>query len=253
MRLDANLLQELQLEVTQAAVYLYNRTLNYVNQWKTPYKVFFTYASQTSRIVTLKKPRLAYLKAYGCKAFAITNNTHCGKSRLQRLDPKAQIGYLVSYQASTIYRIQIPSLAKVISTRDVIFNEDTIFNRKVKDLIDSLMHSTLLEIAAYVQTIKLPPLILDTRTESFHKDDTINITEEIDELEDPPGYYIGRKIQEHYPTPPVTPPPAALLAQLMSGEAAGAPKIQSSRTVPKPPTARLNLDEHPIGELFKEA
>ena len=152
------------------------------------------------------------MKAYGCKAFAITNDTHRGKSRLQRLDPKAWIGYLVGYQASTIYRIWIPSLAKVISTRDVIFDENTIFDGKIEDLMDSLMHSTLSEIAAYVRTIELPPPVPNTGTESFHEDDTVNITDETDELEDPPGYYMGRKIQEHYPTPPATLPPVALLA-----------------------------------------
>ncbi|KAI1666941.1 hypothetical protein L13192_09185 [Pyrenophora tritici-repentis] len=72
------------------------------------------------------------------------------------------------------------------------------------------MHSTLLEIAAYVRTIELPLLILDTRTESFYKDDeSINTTEE---EEDPPRYYNGRKIQDYYLTPLSTPPLAVLLA-----------------------------------------
>ena len=74
----------------------------------------------------------------------------------------------------------------------MIFNKNTIFNSKVKDLIDSLMHSTLLEITVYVRTIKLLPLILDTRIESFYKDDTINTIKEINEIEDLLGYYIGR-------------------------------------------------------------
>jgi hypothetical protein len=38
-------------------------------------------------------------------------------------------------------------MAKVISTRDVIFNKDKIFSRKTKDLIDNLIHSTLDKIA----------------------------------------------------------------------------------------------------------
>ncbi|KAF7446662.1 hypothetical protein A1F94_012169 [Pyrenophora tritici-repentis] len=96
--------------------------------------------------------------------------------------------------------------------------------------MDSLMHSTLSEIAAYVRTIELPPPIPDTGTESFHEDDeSINTTEE---EEDPPGYYNGRKIQDHYPTPPSTPPPAVLLAQFMSGNVRSTPEIQSSKTVP---------------------
>jgi hypothetical protein len=38
-------------------------------------------------------------------------------------------------------------MAKVISTRDVIFNKDKIFSSKTKDLIDNFMHSTLNKIA----------------------------------------------------------------------------------------------------------
>ena len=124
------------------------------------------------------------------------DDTHRGKLRLQRLDPKAWIGYLVGYQASNIYWIWIPSLAKVISTRDVIFNEDEIFSGKTKDLIDNLMHNTVSEIATYIKSIELPPPAQNSGTESFLEDDeTIdnnNSSEEINE--DPLGYYMGRKI-----------------------------------------------------------
>jgi hypothetical protein len=37
-------------------------------------------------------------------------------------------------------------MAKVITTRDVVFDEDLIFTRDEKDIIDNLMHSTLEEI-----------------------------------------------------------------------------------------------------------
>ena len=76
----------------------------------------------------------------------------------------------------------------------MIFDKNIIFNRKVKDLIDSFIYSTLLEIIVYIRTIKLPLLILDTRIKSFYKDDTINTIEEIYKLEDLLGYYIERKI-----------------------------------------------------------
>jgi hypothetical protein len=39
-------------------------------------------------------------------------------------------------------------MAKVISTRDVVFDEELVFNGKTKDLIDNLMHNTLKEIAS---------------------------------------------------------------------------------------------------------
>jgi hypothetical protein len=38
-------------------------------------------------------------------------------------------------------------MGKVISTQDVVFNEETVFNGKKEDIIDNLMHSTLNEIA----------------------------------------------------------------------------------------------------------
>ena len=86
----------------------------------------------------------------------MTDDTKRGKSKLQRLDPKAWIGYLVGYQSTNIWRIWILSLAKVISTRDVIFDEDSVFSGKAEDLMDNLMHSTLEEIAAWVQSVELP-------------------------------------------------------------------------------------------------
>jgi hypothetical protein len=49
-------------------------------------------------------------------------------------------------------------MAKVISTRDVIFNEDKIFSSKTEDLIDNLMHSMLNKIATWIRSVKLPEL-----------------------------------------------------------------------------------------------
>lgn len=233
MRLDANLSWELWPEVTRAAVYLYNRTPNYTNHWKTPYEIFFTRVAFSNGIVTsLRKPNLAHLKAYGCKAFAMTDDTHRGKSRLQRLDPKAWIGYLVGYRSSNIYRIWIPTLGKVISTRDVIFDEESIFDGSTKDLMDNLMHNTLKEIATHIRTIKLPTPTQQTQTESFYEDEATAESPEQHDEADPPGYHQGRKIRDNYPTPPPTPPPVALLARLMAGEQTTLTQQASATTVP---------------------
>ncbi|KAI8930550.1 hypothetical protein NX059_012545 [Plenodomus lindquistii] len=232
MRLDANLSWELWPEITRAAVYLYNRSPNYANNWKTPYEIFFTRVAFSNGIVTsIRKPNLAHLRAYGCKAFAMTDDTYRGKARLQRLDPKAWVGYLVGYRSSNIYRIWIPSLAKVISTRDVTFDEQTTFDGKVEDLMDNLMHSTLEEIATLVRTMELPSPAHEPETESFHEDDALEDASEQNPEADPPGYYNGRKIRDHYPSPPPTPPPAALLAQFMAGTHPEEQSV-SSRTIP---------------------
>jgi hypothetical protein len=47
MCLCANLSWQLWPEITRAAVYLYNRTPNYANHWKTPYEIFFTRVALT--------------------------------------------------------------------------------------------------------------------------------------------------------------------------------------------------------------
>lgn len=217
MRLDSNLTWQMWPEITRAAVYLYNRTPNYANQWRSPYEVFFTTIAFQNGVVTQpKKPSQVHLKAYGCKAFAMTDDTKRGKSKLQRLDPKAWIGYLVGYRSTNIWKIWIPSLAKTISTRDVIFDEDTVFSGKTEDLMENLMHNTLEEIAAWVRSVELPPSPQqDEVTESFYEDETITETPE-EEAEGAPEYRQGRKAGYEYPTPPLTPPPVTLLAQSMA-------------------------------------
>jgi hypothetical protein len=51
VRLDANLPWHLWLEITRAAVYLYNRTPNFTNGGKSPYERFFTRTEALNGIV----------------------------------------------------------------------------------------------------------------------------------------------------------------------------------------------------------
>ncbi|KAF7443207.1 hypothetical protein A1F99_127140 [Pyrenophora tritici-repentis] len=83
--------------------------------------------------------------------------------------------------------------------------------------MDNLMHNTLEEIATHVRTIELPTPAQQPETESFYEDSPPEESLAQDSEGDQPGYYQGRKIRDSYPTPPATPPPAALLARLMAG------------------------------------
>jgi hypothetical protein len=248
MRLDANLPWELWPEITRAAVYLYNRTPRYLNKWKSPYEVYFTHAAlQDGRVTTPRKPNLAHLKAYGCKAFALTDDTLRGKLRLQRLDPRAWIGYLVGYRSSNIYRVWIPTMGKVISTRDVVFDEETIFDGKKDDIMDNLMHNTLSEIAAWVRSAELPePTHEEPETEAFYEDDTVQDSER---TEDTQTDSQRRKSQNTYPTPPQTPPPVVLLAQLLTGDAQGEfqDSNPSSKTIPWKAAFMAGTQSGPVG------
>ena len=73
------------------------------------------------------------------------------RKRLFKLDPRAQIGYLVGYDSTNIYRIWVPHQGKIISIRDVIFDENTQFDGKRENLTDVLIR----EKDELVKNIKL--------------------------------------------------------------------------------------------------
>jgi hypothetical protein len=107
-------------------------------------------------VVDHRKPDQTHLRAYGCKAYAMTAAAQKKEQRLQRLNPKAWIGFLIGYSSSNIYRIWVPAQNKVISTRDVIFNEDEFFSGDIKDLKDDLLHTSTAEFAKLLESIALP-------------------------------------------------------------------------------------------------
>jgi hypothetical protein len=86
--------------------------------------------AKLSGLTETRKPQLAHLRAYGCRAYAMTPDAQLKQRRLRKLDPRAHIGYLVGYNSTNIFRVWIPQQGKVISTRDVIFDEETFFEKK---------------------------------------------------------------------------------------------------------------------------
>lgn len=140
MRAGAKLPHFLWSEITRSAVYLYNRTPNYTNNWKSPYETFHTrLAYRDGVVIDHRKPDQTHLRVFGCKAYAMTTTAMKKSNRRRKLDPRAWIGYLVGYRASSIYRVWIPRLNKVITTRDVIFNEEEVFNGDIQSMKDDLL------------------------------------------------------------------------------------------------------------------
>jgi len=129
MRLKANLPHDLWPEIVNCAVYLGERTPRHHNRWKSPFEKFYSYVYGTR-----KQPPLAHIKAYGCRAYAMTKDAQLKRNRRNKLAPRAEISYLVGYDSTNIYRIWIPHTGKVISTRDVIFDETKFFDGKRADL-----------------------------------------------------------------------------------------------------------------------
>jgi hypothetical protein len=157
MRIGAKLPSFLWVEIWRAAVYLYNRTPKYIYNWKTPYERFYTYfAFRDGVVVTERKPDQTHLRVYGCKAFAMTTDALKKKNRRQRLNPRGWIGYLVGYNSTNIYRVWNPLTNKVISTRDVIFNEKETFSGDVQHLKDDLKELNEEELIQHLTDAEVP-------------------------------------------------------------------------------------------------
>ena len=95
----------------------------------------------------MKKLSQEHFCAYTCKAFAMTTDALKKTNCLQKLNPKAWIDYLIGYSSTNIYQIWIPQLNKVISTCDIIFNEEERFTDDLEKLKDNVREVDLEELA----------------------------------------------------------------------------------------------------------
>ena len=69
------------------------------------------------------KPEIGHLRIFRCLVYS-----HFFKDKREKLEPIAKKGIFVGYsETSKAYRIYIPSLRKVVSRRDVRFEEDRAF------------------------------------------------------------------------------------------------------------------------------
>lgn len=100
-------------EILPTAGYILNRSPTRSLGFKTPLGFLNEYVKLPN-----PEPSIAHLQPIGCKAFSLIKN----RPKLNRLIPRAEIGYLVGYQSTNIFRIWIPSRNIVISTRDVTFD-----------------------------------------------------------------------------------------------------------------------------------
>ena len=80
------------------------------------------------------KPNIGHLRVYGCRAYPLKYNIPC----LNKLAPRAHVGYLVGYDSTNIFQVYIPSEKKVVRIRDVKFNEQLLYNNSQPDLANML-------------------------------------------------------------------------------------------------------------------
>jgi hypothetical protein len=113
MRTHANLPSNLWSELVKTAGFLLNRIPNRRNNWKTPLEA-------ATGII----PSLAYLHIIGCKAYTLIH----GIPRLKKMEPRAQIGYLVGYNSTNQWRIWDPRKNQVRVLRDVTFDDTKLYD-----------------------------------------------------------------------------------------------------------------------------
>ena len=111
-------------EFFEAATYILNRSPSRGLNWQTPYGVLGMFMCLTD-----PRPGVSHLVAYGCRAYALDKQ----HDKLDRTDPRAKIGFLVGYKSRTIFRVWIPEEKRVVSVRDVTFDESRFYDPAVDD------------------------------------------------------------------------------------------------------------------------
>lgn len=141
MHIDSELPGYMWPEVVMAAGYLLNRTPRQKHHWKTPLEVL-----GTSIGLKESKPKIQHIRVYGCRAYPLIQN----QPKLAKLDPRCSIGYLVGWDSTNVFRVWIPTLQKVIRTRDVTFDESIRYNPRYPE---PPLPEQVIEV---IETIQLP-------------------------------------------------------------------------------------------------
>jgi hypothetical protein len=166
MRSGANLPEKLWPEVVTAAAWLYNMSPSHANELRSPNEeldrwftqYFRWYEPERVRVLTADlRPDWSGIFAYGCRAYPLNRERAAGRHRRGfKVTPRGHIGYLVGYRASNIYRIWVPKLNQVITTRNVTFNEELFYNPG-----DESTAIPVEEAAAVVDFLHEPDEIID--------------------------------------------------------------------------------------------
>lgn len=119
---DSGLPKNLWPEAVAAAVYLINRMPTRMPDGR--YIIPWVEAMQHRDPSQDLRPNLSNLRLYGCRAYVMRR----GIAKTDKMAPRAEIGYLVGYVASNIWKIWLPQLNQVREFRDVVFDENVRFN-----------------------------------------------------------------------------------------------------------------------------
>lgn len=159
--LIARLLTDLQPEFQCTAAYLYNRILRALrlspdNVQKTPIQGLYNWLQDYNYDITgIDKPDLVYLKAYGCRAYLLTTKALISKKKRDlKTELYTEIGYLVGYEGSNIYRVWVLYNNEVRRVRNVTFDESLFFNLRTLSTSNLLRNNlSCLELSIFRSVI----------------------------------------------------------------------------------------------------
>lgn len=231
LQVSSNLPDNLMAECYIAAGFLLNRTPMRRLGWRTPIGGF-----DEDRGVLDWKPKGIQIKTYGCKAYAYNHTL----DKSLKTHPRAHIGWLVGYEASNIWRIWIPSLKTIISTRDVVFDES---KRYLSTDVSEISEGDARKV---VETIEVPSIDLQLEEELALEDYEISLEGENDsiqlwseQLEREKGSLRRR------PIPTLRNNEAN---QLISPEATPEPETSQQQAVPPAMNPSNSVDDTPVEE-----
>ena len=240
MMIEANMPEDMWPEAFNTAAYIANRTPTERLKWKTPFEMF---ASQ--------KPMIGHMHPFGCRAYAMDLKI----PKLNKMRPRAQIGYLMGYDSTNIFRIWMPSKGRVIRTRDVRFDDSRLYHPTDIDL-GALQTA---EVEEVIQLVELPDALNQRLAE--WETSSQNIYEEFEDFGlTNSGIHIGistaqESIEKSAQTEPNTTPSEApnrqpfLTPDSMTPQSSRSPSRMPS---PSPDPADTTPNEPPLEPVRRE-
>ena len=145
IRIQANLPEDMWPECYLAAVYLNDRVPRKSLGWKSPIEKINDFANLPI------KHELAHLRRHGCKSYVLFKEKSKPK-KSAKLQPRAFIGYFVGYDSTNIYRIWDPKRYTVKGYRDVIFDENSLYNPNAEEVPIAIPEELPLEDAIFTMS-----------------------------------------------------------------------------------------------------
>ena len=127
-RIDVGLPHYFWNEIIKTAAYIANRTSMVKHRWKIFYE-----------LMTNKSFNLNHLHIYDCKTYFLNKKIF----KTLKLQKRAHINHLIEYEIRNIFRIWILSQRKMIRTKNVLFNDDSIYDVEDIDLMQMINESML--------------------------------------------------------------------------------------------------------------